>query len=111
MKYESTFGTLSLAGGTLVPFSSAPGKRLRVLSGRIWITEEGNVHDAFLSSGDEIGLGSRGLVIVEALAPSRVEWIDPIPQPGFIASQIDRAFLVVRDWWKGPSPKVDCGAG
>ncbi|MBA2549148.1 MAG: DUF2917 domain-containing protein [Burkholderiaceae bacterium] len=112
MKYESTFGTLSLAGGTLVPFSSKPGKLVRVLSGRVWITVEGNVHDAFLSSGEEIGLDSRGLVVIEALAPARIEWIDPVRQHSSIVSLIDKAFSAVRNWWKGPaSHRTECRAG
>jgi len=96
MKYESSSGTLSLAGGTLVPFSSVPGKRLRVLSGRVWITEEGNGQDIFLSGGEEIGLASRGLVVIEALASTRIEWIDPVCQHGWLASQIDRAVMAIR---------------
>ena len=112
MGYESTFGSLSLAGGTLVPFSAVPGKRLRILSGRVWITEEGNVHDIFLSSGEEIGLKSRGLIVIEALASARIEWIGPVGQHGWIASKIDRAVLAVRTWWSGPaSHEPECRAG
>lgn len=111
MKYESTFGTLSLAGGTLVPISSEPGKRVRVVSGRVWITEEGNPHDAFLGSGEEIGLDGRGLVVIEALSSARIEWIDPVRQHSSILSLSHRAFTAVRDWWNGPaSQRTECRA-
>lgn len=69
--------TLDLAGGTLVPFSSAGG-RVRVLYGRVWLTEEGDPRDAFLNSGDEAALGRRGLVVLEALTPARVQIFESV---------------------------------
>ena len=44
----STLRTLDLPGGSLVPFASIPGERVRVLYGRVWLTEEGDARDAFL---------------------------------------------------------------
>ncbi|HVG03449.1 MAG TPA: DUF2917 domain-containing protein [Burkholderiaceae bacterium] len=64
--------TLDLAGGTLVPFPSA-GKKVRVLYGRVWLTEEGNPRDAFLGRGEEACLGRHGLAVIEALTPVRVQ--------------------------------------
>ena len=69
---SALFKILDLPGGTLVPFPSV-GERVRVLYGRVWLTEEGNPHDAFLASGEEIGLGSHGLAVIEALTPARVQ--------------------------------------
>lgn len=67
------FRTLDLPGGSLLPFTSVPGERVRILCGRIWLTEEGNRHDAFLATGEEISLGRRGLAVIEALGPARVQ--------------------------------------
>ncbi|HVE88076.1 MAG TPA: DUF2917 domain-containing protein [Burkholderiaceae bacterium] len=64
--------TLDLAGGTLVPFAAA-GKKVRVLYGRVWLTEEGNPRDAFLGRGEEACLGTHGLAVIEALTPVRVQ--------------------------------------
>lgn len=73
MEHQSApFKTLDLPSGTLMPFPSA-GERVRVLHGRVWLTEEGNLRDAFLASGEEVALGSRGLAVVEALTPARVQ--------------------------------------
>lgn len=69
----SIFRTLDLPGGSLMPFVSEPGERVRILHGSVWITEEGNPHDAFLASGEEIGLASRGLAVIEALEPARIQ--------------------------------------
>jgi hypothetical protein len=65
--------TLDLPGGSLVPFASAPGERVRVVYGSVWVTEEGNPSDAFLASGQEISLQSRGLAVIEALGPARIQ--------------------------------------
>jgi hypothetical protein len=81
----STFRTLDLPGGSLVPFTSAPGERVRVLYGRVWLTAEGDTRDAFLASGEEVSLASRGLAVIEALGPARVELIEPVRGPSWLA--------------------------
>ena len=78
MEHQSTvFKTVDLPGGTLVPFSSLRGERVRVLSGRVWLTEEGDLHDAFLASGEEVALGGHGLAVIEALTTARVQLVEP----------------------------------
>ena len=78
MDHQSAlFKTLDLHGGTLMPFPSA-GERVRVLYGRVWLTEEGSPRDAFLASGEEIALGSHGLAVMEALTPARVQIFEPV---------------------------------
>ena len=48
MEYQTTvLKTLDLSSGTLVPFSSTRGERVRVLSGRVWLTEEGDLQDGY----------------------------------------------------------------
>ena len=78
MEHQSTvFKTLDLPGGTLMPFSSVRGERVRVLSGRVWLTEEGDLNDSFLASGEEVALGGHGLAVIEALTPARVQLVEP----------------------------------
>src|SRR5678815_2097027 len=78
MKQQATvFRTLDLPGGTLVPIPSARGERVRVLSGRVWVTEEGDLNDEFLASGEEVALGGQGLAVIEALTPARVQLVAP----------------------------------
>lgn len=85
MTSYSTFRTLDLPGGSLVPFTSIPGERVRILHGRVWLTEEGSRHDAFLASGEEVQLGSRGLAVIEALGPARVQLYEDLRGPTLIA--------------------------
>lgn len=79
----STFRTLDLPGGSLVPFTSIPGERIRVLYGRIWLTEEGVSRDVFLASGEEVSLGSRGLAVIEAFGPARIQMVEDV-RPSFV---------------------------
>jgi len=81
----SIFRTLDLPGGSLVPFTSIPGERVRILFGRVWLTEEGIARDVFLASGDEVSLDSRGLAVIEALGPARVQLVEDLPGPSAAA--------------------------
>ena len=78
MEHRSiVFKTLDLPGGTLLPISSIRGERVRVVSGRVWLTEEGDLNDEFLASGEEVALGGHGLAVLEALTPARVQLVEP----------------------------------
>jgi hypothetical protein len=83
--------TLDLPGGSLVPFFSMPGERVRILAGRVWLTEEGSPNDAFLASGDEVRLGNRGLAVIEALAPARIQ----LYEDANVASRLARGARVL----------------
>lgn len=79
MERQSTvFKVLDLPGGTLMPLPSISGERVRVVCGRVWLTEEGNLRDAFLASGEEVALGGHGLAVIEALTPARIEFFEPL---------------------------------
>jgi hypothetical protein len=71
---HSVLRTVDLPSGSVVPFTPVAGERVRILHGRVWLTEEGSTHDAFLGSGEEVSLGGRGLAVVEALGPARIEF-------------------------------------
>jgi hypothetical protein len=91
MKHEATvFKTLDLPGGSVVPFPSLPGERVRVLYGRIWLTEEGSLRDAVLAPGEEVALGTRGLAVIEALGPARIELFKSIGLAGVVVNATRR---------------------
>ncbi|MBA3253600.1 MAG: DUF2917 domain-containing protein [Burkholderiaceae bacterium] len=69
----AVFKTLDLPGGTLMPFASVPGERVRVVCGRVWLTEEGSLRDAFIAAGEEVSLDTRGLAVIETLSPARIQ--------------------------------------
>jgi len=92
MSRETTvLRTLDLPGGGMVPFPAVPGEQVRILYGRVWLTEEGGGGDAFLASGEEIRLGKRGLAVIEALGPARVELIEPVTGPSILGQAAERA--------------------
>jgi hypothetical protein len=92
MSRETTvLRTLDLPGGAMVPFPAVPGEQVRILYGRIWLTEEGGGSDAFLASGQEIRLCKRGLAVIEALGPARVELIEPVTSPSILGQAAEWA--------------------
>ena len=100
MKHESTvFKTLDLAGGSVVPFPSLPGERVRVLDGRIWLTEEGSLRDAVLAPGEEVALGTRGLAVIEALGPARIQLFESIGLAGLVLNATRRLTRSLTAWW------------
>jgi hypothetical protein len=54
-------------GGT-VALRLPRGARVRVLAGRVWITQEGDAHDWFLRCGESLRLPRTGRVVIEALS-------------------------------------------
>jgi len=105
----STLRTLDLPGGSLLPFTSIPGGRVRVLYGRVWLTAEGDTQDAFLASGEEVSLASRGLAVIEALGPVRIELIETVRGPSRIAlaaaALVRRVRASLRRWTpRSPRP-------
>lgn len=103
MEYQATvLKTLSLAGGTLVPFSSIRGERVRVLSGRVWLTEEGDLHDALLASGEEVALGGHGLAVIEALSAARVQLLQPQRLWDALQDGVKRVARRVGKFWRQP---------
>lgn len=96
----STFRTIDLPSGSLVPFTSMPGERVRILSGRVWLTEQGNLSDAFLGSGDEVQLAGRGLAVIEALGPARVQLFEVVAGPSPVARALGALAGRVASAWR-----------
>jgi len=100
MKHESmVLKTLDLPRGSVVPFHSLPGERVRVLYGRIWLTEEGSLSDAVLAPGEEVALGTRGLAVIEALSPARIQLIESIGLAGVVLNAKRRLTRSLTAWW------------
>ena len=103
MKQQATqFKTLDLPSGTLVPFPSVRGERVRVLSGRVWLTEEGDPNDEFLASGQEVALGGQGLAVIEALTAARVQLVEPQSLWSDVKSAARQAALALSELWLTP---------
>ena len=65
-------GNLDLARGHLVRIEDGRGLQVRVTRGSVWITEEGDTRDRFVSAGGRFRVESRGLTLVSALSRSTI---------------------------------------
>jgi hypothetical protein len=68
-----------LGTGELLVYDHSPGLRLQVLSGGLWLTEEGSMHDRFGAVGEWLRIECGGRAVAEALAPTRVSVTEPAP--------------------------------
>ncbi|HEU4621840.1 MAG TPA: DUF2917 domain-containing protein [Burkholderiaceae bacterium] len=80
-----------LASRVVLPLDRSSRMTVRVLRGRVWITEEGNPRDVIISAGHSHRIGTNGLVLVEGITTARVLIEEHVPAK---APVID-----VRSWW------------
>jgi hypothetical protein len=66
MQFKLDHAPLSLTDGALLNISDAAGRSLRVLDGRVWITQQGSLDDVFLDAGDSLTFTGSGSAIVTA---------------------------------------------
>jgi hypothetical protein len=64
-----SFGIRSLASGETVVVPQHTKARLRVHDGVVWATSSGDLHDVWLSAGQEHAL-EQGRTVIELIAPS-----------------------------------------
>lgn len=72
MKLDTRQHTLNLAHEGLLAIRDGQATRIRVQDGTLWITEEGEVKDTILGSGDSYTIRHPGLAVVTALGASRI---------------------------------------
>ncbi|HXZ54062.1 MAG TPA: DUF2917 domain-containing protein [Burkholderiales bacterium] len=73
----------------------ALGARVDCVRGGLWITQDRDLEDHFLSANDSLVLTRRGLALIHAQEPSDVVLRQPAPRPGMrkrIARWIARTF-------------------
>jgi hypothetical protein len=63
---------IDLVAGEVHGLRIGPPARLRVLEGRVWVTEERLLDDIVASGGDEIDVSRRGMTVLEGLSAARV---------------------------------------
>ena len=64
MRFEVDRVPLQLMRGAILKITDADGKSLRVLSGRVWVTQEGSLDDVFLDAGHQVFLRGSGTAVV-----------------------------------------------
>ena len=63
---------LDLVRGNMVRIKDGRGLMVRVVSGEVWITEEGDPRDRFVTSGRHVRIVSSGVTLVSALSRSSI---------------------------------------
>jgi hypothetical protein len=63
---------LDLAQGELVRLESAGVFEIACEEGRVWLTEESNARDVWLTAGQCAQVSGRGLALVEAVRRARI---------------------------------------
>ena len=56
-----------LARGEILRVDSALGQSIAVVQGMVWITQEGDPRDSFLSDGESFVFDKRGIALVQAV--------------------------------------------
>ncbi len=74
----TTSRTVDLGYEQMLMLEGRPGTRVKVLYGGIWLTEQGLLDDVFVHSGEEVALQSRQRSLIEGLATTRLEVVEPV---------------------------------
>ena len=61
-----------LARGEILRVDRALGQSIAVVRGMVWITEEGDRRDTFLSDGDSFVFSRRGTALVQAITDTKL---------------------------------------
>ena len=82
-------GNLELVRGNLVRIEDGRGMLVRVTVGGVWITEEGDPRDRFVTAGGSLRIASSGVTLISAMQRSTIALSSPY-EHGF-ARRIDFA--------------------
>ena len=85
MNMELTQANFALEARRMMALTNAEGAEVKVLTGQVWLTTDGDLRDFFLVPGDAHRIARDGLTIINAFEPSVVHVEPPQPRP---------------DWWK-----------
>jgi hypothetical protein len=66
MQFNLDHAPLAISNGAVLNISDSSGRSLRVLEGRVWITEQGSLDDVFLDSGESYRFDGTGTAVVTA---------------------------------------------
>ena len=77
-EYPSVARIVDLYGGQTLAHDAAPGTQVRVVVGRIWLTQEGELDDSFLRDGESMTLGAATRTVIESLGLTRLEIHEPV---------------------------------
>jgi hypothetical protein len=73
---------VALRAGEVLTLDDAEGVRIQARSGTVWVTEEDNLEDYIVASGEAFVIDRPGRTVVQALAPARLT----LRHPAFAAN-------------------------
>ncbi len=92
--------TLDLAAGDLVRLSDAKGTTLRVTRGTLWVTQDQDVNDVVLATGDTWTVERDGLTLAEAQGAAIVCLVGPGAEPAQLRRRARAVRPPVAAWFK-----------
>src|SRR6266852_1833734 len=81
---------LRLEARQVIRLYDPAGARIECVSGALWITQDRDRDDHFLSAKDALTLERPGLALIHAQEPSEIVLFEPAPRPG-LGVQVGRA--------------------
>ena len=78
MNQDLLNGTRRLAKDNVRHLNAEPGRRVEVVSGALWITQDGDLRDIVLQSGEAFDFDRAGDALLSAFADSRYLVLDAV---------------------------------
>jgi len=78
MNQDLLSGTRTLAKGTVRHLHAEQGRRVEVVSGSLWITQDGDPRDIVLQNGEAFDFDRAGDALLSAFADSRYLVLDAV---------------------------------
>lgn len=72
MKIDLSRSELTVYCNRPLRLENARGQVIRCLGGTVWVTQPEHPEDVFLTDGDEFGVESDGLVLIEGVDEGRI---------------------------------------
>ena len=67
----------TMTRGSLLRIDDEPGTSIRVWSGALWVTQEGDVRDYYLTAGQSFTVDRRGTMIATAMHRAHISVTPP----------------------------------
>lgn len=103
MHFDLERPTISVAVNTPLNLNDGLGRSLRVVQGRVWVTQEGSLDDLFLDAGQSCTFESAGSIVLTAEGVdgerSTVCFDEPLSirsRPSFVRGLMRRLMLQAR---------------